>query len=194
MIRMLHGDKSDPKVPGHLNRPVHAHVSGQEPEPVLSVDLCNHRRDLVRAGMALASKTPCRIRSMYEGIRLMPWESTPRRSARTRQEATIEAFSGETPLPIKMDSTKAWALVEATCCFFISAVCSMVVLYITAVDSGAVTSNEFRAILTAMMLPFKYTLYPYDCLFRRMIQDPKLNKYMLCSGRASDCSEPPHCG
>ena len=40
---------------------------------------------------------------MYEGIRFVPCVSTPRRSARTRQSAMILAFSGETPLPVRID-------------------------------------------------------------------------------------------
>lgn len=42
---------------------------------------------------------------MYEGIRLMPWVSTPRKSARTRQWAMIFAEAEETPFPSRTDCT-----------------------------------------------------------------------------------------
>lgn len=42
-------------------------------------------------------------------MRLIPWLSTPRRSADTRQKAMMVAWVGETPLPSRMDWVKALA-------------------------------------------------------------------------------------
>lgn len=54
---------------------------------------------------------------MYEGMRFVPWVSTPRRSARTRHEAIVEACSGGTPLAVRMVWVKVWAVVEEICFF-----------------------------------------------------------------------------
>lgn len=64
---------------------------------------------------------------MYEGMRFVPWVSTPRRSARTRHEAIVEAFSGDTPLAVRMVWVKVWAVVEGIC-FFGGSGWSMVVV------------------------------------------------------------------
>ncbi|KAE8140052.1 hypothetical protein BDV38DRAFT_240902 [Aspergillus pseudotamarii] len=70
-----------------------------------------------RAGWALASSTPCRIRSMYEGIRFMPWVSTPRRSACTRHLLIIVAFSSGTPFAVRTFVVKDSASPAAMCFF-----------------------------------------------------------------------------
>ncbi len=60
----------------------------------------------VRVGEAVGERTPALMRAMYEGIRFMPWVSTPRRSARTKALAIMDAFFGGTPLPCRTSSTK----------------------------------------------------------------------------------------
>ena len=50
-------------------------------------------------------------------MRFVPWVSMPRRSARTRHEAIVEACSGGTPLAVRMVWVKVWAVVEGICFF-----------------------------------------------------------------------------
>ena len=64
----------------------------------------------VTTGCALGSVSPLRARVMYDGRRLIPWVSTPRRSAATRQSATVAASSDARPLPSKTLMAKARAL------------------------------------------------------------------------------------
>jgi hypothetical protein len=59
--------------------------------------------------MALGLRMLARIRAMYEGKRLIPWVSTPRRSARTRAWEIIEACEGATPWASRSDLAKDWA-------------------------------------------------------------------------------------
>ena len=45
---------------------------------------------------------------MYDGIRLLPWVSTPRRSADTRHLETISAWAGDVLFAMRICLMKVW--------------------------------------------------------------------------------------